>query len=390
VLQPPLIFVLLVAVSVAGAEGQRRLAGRGLRLPAVEGPLWIAVGWALGNPAVGLFPDDVLEVLRVVVLVGLAWIGLVFGMQIDRAVLRRLETWHRRVGLGAPLVVGILLLAAAALLDLPKELALGLAAVGLVCSPATLDAAARTGRPTDRAAFRLLRMVAAFSGIPAVLAFGAATVLWGPLSNLSGGVVPWWHLAAAMAGIGLLAGYSIVVLVRGLNDTIGQLTVLVGCAALIAGAAAVLGISPLPPAVVAGTVVVNRAVFPHRLLRVTHTFERPLLIAMLVLVGASITGLSFSWMVFVLLTLVRFAAVLVGGRWLRDVAARHGHHIAVRWLGTGWLTQGALALGLTVALLGVFEGHHGVLEAIAAAMIVNQIVAQLFARRLFFTTDGQP
>ena len=387
-LQPTLVFVLLVAIAVAGAEVQRRMARRGLRLLTVEGPVWIGFGWILGNAATGLFPDDILDVLRAVVLVGLAWIGLVFGMQIDVSVMRRLESWHRRVGLALPTAVGFALLAAAYAASWPPALALGLAALGMVSSPATIDAVARSRPPADRSAFRLLRMVSAFSGIPAVVMLGAASLMSCPLAALGGGVLPWWVPGIGQIAIGVLAGYSIVVLVRGVTDDISLLTIVAGCVALMAGAAALLGVSPLPTSVVAGAVVVNRCFFPQRVLRTAHSFERPLLVAMLVLVGATMSELSFAWGVFVLLTLARFGANLMAGAWLRGLARRQGHEITTPLIGNGLLAQGALGMGMAVALVNCLETHDGILEAATAAIVTNQIAAEIWTRRVLFSEDG--
>ena len=84
-------FLALVAFALLGAELRTALARRGLRAPAMEGLSFLAIGFALGDRVLGLFPADVLETLRVVVLLGLAWIGLVFGLQIELRVLAHLS-----------------------------------------------------------------------------------------------------------------------------------------------------------------------------------------------------------------------------------------------------------------------------------------------------------
>ena len=75
-------FLVLVAFAVVGTELREALSRRGLRAPALEGVFFLAVGFALGGRGLGLFPEDVLANLRVVVLFGLGWIGLVFGIPI--------------------------------------------------------------------------------------------------------------------------------------------------------------------------------------------------------------------------------------------------------------------------------------------------------------------
>ena len=134
----------------------------------------------------------------------------------------------------------------------------------------------------------------------------------------------------------------------------------------------------------AGAVVINRCVFPHRLLKAAHTIERPLLVAMLVLVGASLTGLAFSWRVFLILTVVRFVSMVSAGAVLSHSAQRQDVGLTTSFLGIGLVGQGPLALGIAVALAGILSHSPGMLEATAAAIVVNQVVAEAWLRRSLF------
>jgi hypothetical protein len=159
------------------------------------------------------------------------------------------------------------------------------------------------------------------------------------------------------------------------------LTLAGGSMCLVAGASAVLGLNPLPAAAIAGAVVINRCVFPHRMLRVAHSLERPILVALLVLVGASWSTAAFSVEVFAVMTGVRLVAAVAAGLGLTGVARRRGEGVLTRGLGWGLLPQGELALGLTIAIVSFFPGTRGVLEAVVAAMIVNNIAAGMWMRR---------
>ena len=90
-------FLALVVFAVFGSELRGALARRGLRVPAMEGLSFLVVGLVLGARGLGLFAEDLLQSMRIVVLFGLAWIGFVFGVQIERRIFRRLLPWHRRV-----------------------------------------------------------------------------------------------------------------------------------------------------------------------------------------------------------------------------------------------------------------------------------------------------
>jgi len=265
---------------------------------------------------------------------------------------------------------------------------LGLAAVAMASSPSALEGLARGRRSTDRGTVRMLKLVMAFAGIPAVAVFTVATTLASPLAAEFGGALAAHELLVFTAAIGMLVGYAVVVLIRGVADHMQLLTLAVGCMCLIAGATAVLGLNPLPAAALAGAVLVNRGVFPHRMLRVAHSLERPILVALLVLVGASWSAAAFSVETFAVMTLVRMAAAVAAGAVLGRVARTRGEVRVRDGVGWGLLPQGELSLGFTVAIVSFFPATEGVLEAVVAAMLVNNIAGGWWMRRgLFAPSD---
>lgn len=377
-------FLVLVVCAVLGAELRGALARRGVRAPGLEGVSFLAVGFLLGGRMLGLFPDDLVAALRVVVLFGLAWIGLVFGLQAEWRIIRRLAPWHRLVGAVTPVAVGAPVAGAALVLGLGPALALGLAAVAMASSPSALESLARGRRANNRGELRMLKLVMAFAGIPAVVVFAIATVLASPLAAGNGGRLAAHELLVFTAAIGLLVGYAVVVLVRGVADHMQLLTLAVGSMCLVAGAASALGLNPLPAAALSGAVLVNRSVFPHRMLRVAHSLERPMLLALLVLVGASWGTAAFSVEIFVVMTLVRMAAVVTAGAALGRVARARGENRIRPGVGWGLLPQGELSLGFTVAIVSFFPATDGVLEAVVAAMLVSNAVGGWWMRRGLF------
>jgi hypothetical protein len=379
-LRGTIAFLVLVAFAVLGSEVRTMLARRGLREPTMEGISFLVVGLALGGRGLGLFAEDVLASLRVVVLFGLAWIGLVFGVQIELRIIRRLAPWHRWVGWLAPAALGLPVAVAAMVAGMPPAHALGLGSVAMAISPSPLAGQVRGHVLHDRAAVRLLKLVMAFAGLPAVALFSVAAALASPLVAARGGAVPAWQLVVVTAAVGLLVGYALVVLVRGVHEHIQLLTLTGGAMCLVAGATAVLGLAALPAAACVGAVVVNRSVFPQSMLRVAHSLERPMLVALLVLVGASWSGASFSAAAFVLLTLVRMAAAWVAGEILARVATRRQATAFPKALGFGLLPQGELALGLLVAIVVFFPDTGGLLEAVVAAIVVNNFLARWWMR----------
>ncbi len=387
-LRGTIAFLALVVCAVLGAELRSALARRGVRAPGMEGVSFLAVGFLLGGRALGLFPDDMVAALRVVVLFGLAWIGLVFGLQAEWRIIRRLAPWHRFIGGLVPVAVALPVVAAGVILGLSPVLALGMGSVAMASSPSALESLARGRRPTDRGTVRLLKLVMAFAGIPAVVAFAAATALASPLAAGHGGGLAATELVVFTVAIGTVVGYAMVVLIRGVADHMQLLTLAAGSMCIAAGATAVLGLNPLPAAAIAGAVVVNRCPFPHRMLRVAHSLERPMLVALLVLVGASWSTAAFSVEVFTVMTVVRMAAAVAAGSGLTRFARARGEVLLIGGVGWGLVPQGELALGLTVAIVSFFPATGGVLEAIVAAMLASNIAGGWWMRRRLFAPPG--
>ncbi len=380
-------FLVLVAFAVAGSELRAALGRRGLRAPGMEGLSFLVLGVILGGEGVGLFPEDVLAALRVVVLLGLAWIGFVFGLQIEWRIIRQLRPWHRLLGWLVPSSFGVVLFGGGLLLGISWPFALGLAAVGMAGSPATLEAAARGRRPADRSMLRLLKLVTAYSGLPAVAVFAVAVAWASPV--VGGGALPGWELLLFMVCVGVLVGYLSLALIRGLTDNIQILTMLTGTISGLAGACALLGASGLPAAALTGAVLINRSTFPHRMLRVAHSLERPLLVALLVLVGASWQGVAFSWPVFALMAVGRLLGAAVGGAMLSVAARRRAAAFELGGVSLGLLPQGELALGLVVALVSFIPDTEGVLEAVVATLVLHQLLGQWWLKwRLFRSSEG--
>jgi hypothetical protein len=388
-LRGTLAFLVLVACAVAGSELRAALARRGLRAPAMEGLSFLALGFILGGHALGFLADDLVDSLRVVVLFGLAWIGLVFGVQMELRVIRRLAVWLRVSGLLVPLAMGVAVAVGLVACGLGPAPALGLGALAMASSPSSLEALARGRKVGDRGAVRLLKVIMAFSGVPAIVTFLFAATLASPLAAAGVSAIPVHHLLVLTIGVGALVGYAVVVLVGGVNHPIEILTLLMGGMCVVAGGTAVLGLNPLPAAACAGVILVNRTVFPHRVLRAAHSLERPMVVALLVLVGASWSGAAFSVPIFTIMTAVRTAAACAAGAVFRRAARRRGHGRGVGALGLGLLPQGGLALGLLVAVMGIIETPSGALEAVVAAIVANNLLGGWWMRRQLFV-DGHP
>ncbi|MCG6963536.1 MAG: hypothetical protein LJE95_09750 [Acidobacteria bacterium] len=387
-LKGPLALVVLVALALAGAEARRRLRGRGVGGPMLENFFFVAVGVGLGSLGLGLFPDELVTTLRPIVLLGVTWIGLVVGLQLDLKVLARLKAWHRLVGFGVPAVTGGVVAVGAVLVGRPTDEVVLLAAVAMVASPRVILLLARTAAPADRAAMRLLKLVTALSSIPALVLFGTVAALTGVGAGWLTEVLGGGERLLLMVGLAVVLGYATNVLLAGERAPVHILAVLIGITALSAGAAILLGGEPMLMGLITGAVIMNRCRFPHRILRAAHALETPLLIALLVLLGAWWRPGAFQWTAVLLLVGLRAAVLIALGFQTASMARRRGAPVRRSDLGAGLLPQGPLALAILVASVAQGQTTPAVGEAVFAAMLVNHLLGWLWTRRILFGEAG--
>ncbi len=375
-----LAFVFLVLLALLGTAARRWLGQHERRVPGLQSLVTVLAGVVMGRAGLGLFPENLVELLRPVILLGLAWIGLLIGLQFDLRILRSLEPWQRRAGFLIPMAAGGATGAGALAAGFDGRVALLLAAIATVSSPRLIDHLSRTRPPVDRLAMRLLLLVASLSSAPAVLLFGVGSTVitssgetFGPAASLTIGM-----------GVAVIFGYATILLLHGEREEIHVLALLVGVMALTAGAAVLTGAEPMLMAAITGAVIANRSRFPHRILRAAHAIETPMLTAILLLLGAwwrpclpSLAGL-------LLLVLVRDAAVLGGGRVLEGLAGRRHVVVEARLMGTGLLPQGPLALAFLMASVQMGHGTPALAGGVFAALVFNHLAGGFWTRRVLF------
>jgi len=380
VLKGTLAFVLLLILALAGADLKRRWSRGRRRLPGFEGFVTVLVGALLGNAGLGLFPADLTAALRPVVLLGLAWIGLLVGLQFDVRLLRWIQPWQRWMGFLVPFGAGSIAGGAALAVGCGLHGSILLAAVAMISSPRLIGVFLRSGPPADRSAMRLIRLVTALASTPALIVYGVGMTLMvpagGPLGRAAESVVG--------AGLAVVLGYATIILLRREHEEIHVLALLLGIVALLAGAATMIRTEPMLTAAIAGAIISNRGHLAHRALRAAHAIETPMLTAILVLLGAWWLPRVPSLAVCAVLVGIRGAAMVAGGGAMAAVARGHGVRLRTRLLGMGLLPQGPLALALLVggAVAGGVDAAFA--GGIFTALVINHAIGGAWMHGVLF------
>ncbi len=384
-----IVAALVTLIALLGS----RLTFLRIRLPLglenifLTGTEYVLVGLVLGRSLLDVVDARTLDGLEPFLGLGLAWIGLLFGIQweIRRVVRIPLQAF----GIAACQSVVTSLLVGAAAFGLfsagghPVGPALWLAVVAIAAAASDtgqsgLALAARDVDAVGRPLIRLLQNVSNIDGLIGVLAFGLVTCLIVPHPGPPGSV---WVGVALL--LGAILGLLIVALAASrLRDDQMRLVIL-GAVTFSGGLSLYLGLSPLFVNLVAGVVVANLA--RHRALAAIRSEllegERAIYILFLVLVGAQ---WQFEGDLVLLLGVAYLAGRAAGKAVGGSAASRLFLPAQVRGLGLGLLPQGGMAVALVVNLhlLRPSVLSEAAISVVVAGLLVFEFVGPSMVRRL--------
>jgi hypothetical protein len=363
-----------------------RPAARLARWPlasALLGGGWIALGCGLllGPGGLGMLRVESLGELRPLVQVGLAWIGLLVGLQMKSGLLAAVPAvlWRWSVldavasFLGAATITGLVLRTAAPGADLRSMWpVISLVAAGTVGWSGEL----RSLRGLDRRAAGVASLVQAGAGLGSALAIVCADLIsLGPDGSRS--------LFATLA-VATAAAFSLRAVLASDSGSDGRLTLaLLGTLALVAGASASVSSSPLPGAFLLGLVVANlRGASMRRLERLVAESEPAVAAVFFLFAGLLLRGGTGGWpwvvaggvLALRLVTKPLLAHLALGSLWSQPGAGA---------LRAAPVRQAPIAIALAVAALQAREGaaHHGALLAVVATGVASGVLPLLWRRR---------
>ncbi len=354
---------------------------------------WLAIftGFILGPHALDVVRGNTLLEVRPLMLIGLGWIGLIIGLEAHRDVLRLVpkSLWRWVVFDSATSLVIITTATVLILIWLLPEssvesrwiylpaITLGVCAMGW--SPETRSIRIASS-PQARQIGLFIQAGAGLTAVYAVLVFGVLSTVAArdpsgdPMLQPARAVI----LILVTALVGLIAGFGGRWLLRQAGrDRPALLVVLLGMIAMIAGAAAELGVSPLLGAMLAGVVLANtsrtRLVnFEH----LTHKAEHPMAMLFYLLAGILLNPNVGGWGVVLIGVLIAFRLGVkpiimrrLFPQWKQRAARSAALHRAP-------IRQAPLAIAIAVALVidepSAF--HRQLLAVIAISGLICDLV----------------
>lgn len=388
-MDPLLASLILVLLALAGARvsfsPERTAAGP--RLVLRTGVHFLVLGAFLGPAGLGLFSDEAVTGLSPFLALGLGWMGLHFGLQLDRADLRRFP-WHHHV-----FAYGQALLTLVAFV----VIAWGLAHLAGYTSPAarlTVFGAAATAAVTAPMAVAMVSsnfmargpvrdLLFFAASLDALVGIAAMEFIYGLYRPTGVAEVAWQsglRIVGLAAGLGLICAIVFLWLVRTRPRGEELVLYLLGICALASGAALQWGFSPLFVSAVMGAVVANLGDDVPRVRRILNRWEKPVYMAFLLIAGAlvvlpgpALLGLAG------LYTLVRGLAKSVAGGGLAR-ALPFGFSTPKR-MGLGLIPQGGFSLAMAVSFVLLYpelsvegiEAAPALLTVVVLAVILSEL-----------------
>jgi Kef-type K+ transport system membrane component KefB len=391
------LVVILLALLGARFSFSTERVPAGPRLLFRTGTHFLFLGLLLGPLALGLLSDEALAQLHPLIGLGLGWIGLHFGLQLDRETLRQFPPRFHLMALGQAALTFAIFAGVSAAVLVPLGFTGPVVRTAVIAAAATAALSTPAGVAVISANFlvrgqvrRLLFFIASLDGLVGIVALHLlyAGLHGSPLMPdfATSGMLFW---TGAGLGLGLVCGILFLWLIRLRPGREELVLYLLGISALCAGAALQLQLSPLFAGTVMGAVVANLAADRARVYRALQKWEKPIYVVLLILTGAALRIPTW-WVVPLALAYTGLRAVGKGVGTALLVLLLPGGFPTPRRLGLGLLPQGGISIAMALSLILTLGGAGLTIRGIDAVdVLVTTVVAGVVLSELlgpYFTT----
>lgn len=380
-MNPLSVVLILVLLALLGAQltfSQRQVPLGPRIFIAIGGP-FLFLGFALGPHLLKILSRDTIEGLIPLFALGLGWIGVLFGLQLDREHLRRFPPQYLAMAwLQAAVTFAIVYLLGYSLLDawLPLSLqaiVLAAAATACVSTPAAIALISNTYMARGKVS-RLLFYVASLDAAVGIALLGlthaahhAASIGGGPVLSL----IEWFSISILL---GVFFGILFLSLTRTRPRTQEFMLFLMALVIFAAGTAFYLSLSPLFVCMIAGIVIGNFSPLRRRAYAALSEWEQPIYIMVLILAGALLQFSSW-WIVPLAVVYVasRFLAKWIGGL-LASRLRPEGLRLPGNF-GLALAPQGGISLAMAISFVLIYVPAGPELEPAVNLFFATVVIA---------------
>lgn len=376
---------MVAAIGSSKALGESK--NLGLRLLAKTSLFFLILGAVIGPQGLELIDAGVLKQLSPIVVIGLGWIGFLYGSHLEYRDLRKFRPQLFWTAFGEALITFCLVGGAFFLLSWLKVVNLDPLAFILLASTSACTAPVRrflTRDSEDEVTYKLAHFCSELDDLPGLLALGLLFSFSPPQvgPNMVLSVLFWFFVHLAVGGVfGWVTDYLYhsIESAEGKTDP-GELTlVFFGMLCLSSGFASYLDLSPLFVGVVSGIVFANISDHSDSLATALAEREHTVFVLFLMVSGCYWPFRGFSaWLPLAVYVAVRLLGKVLGGLFSRKVFLSNEEFetaSASDRFGLALIPQGGLAIAMVVSYLWSFSG-------VAAAWAINIVHISVIANDL--------
>lgn len=334
--------------------------------------------------------------LAPVMALGLGWLGLLFGMQLDHTIVREFRGDLWRFALLQAGIAFLIAAAGAALLRLllpgldsawlpPEAAVFTLAAVAAISAPTGLSVVVHRLRLRGPLV-DLLSFSASVDGLIGVFAFTMVLAVYRP--DATGDAIElgalWWLAVSVVSGV--LVGAVFLSLTRKRPSPDELVLFVLGTVLFGAGAGYALRLSPLLVTIVAGAMIANLSAHKRRVMATLVAWERPVYQIMLILAGTLLAAPSpVTVAATILFGLWRLGAKQLGGRAATTLLRLPN---VPRDIGLGLVAQGGFAIAIAINYVLAYrsiapDAVEIVFTTIVVLVALSELLSPGIIRRVF-------
>ena len=390
------VFGLLLVAAIGSSKALGESRNLGLKLLAKTSLFFLILGAVVGPQGLEFIDANVLQQLSPIVVIGLGWIGFLYGNHLEYRDLRKFRTPLFWTAFGEAMITFALVGGAFCLLSYFKVVNLDPIALVLLASTSACTAPVRrflTRDSEDEATYKLAHFCSELDDLPGLIALGLlfsySPPQVGPNIVLS---IAFWFLVHLV--IGVVFGWVTDFLYHGIESAEGQtdpgeLTlVFFGMLCLSSGFAAYLDLSPLFVGVVSGVVFANISEHSDSLANGLAEREHTVFVLFLLVSGCYWPFRGFTaWLPLGVYIGMRLLGKVLGSLFSRKVflsSQEFESASASDRFGLALIPQGGLAIAMVVSYLWSFSAVAAAwaINIVHISVIINDLLAPYLIKNL--------
>jgi Kef-type K+ transport system membrane component KefB len=351
--------------------------------------LYVVTGIILGPHLLGFLDENILDALTPLVLLGLGWIGLLFGIQLNFTDIARFPKSYFLMMLFQGIlpficVFGTMFWYFTPVSELPRGLILSslliFGAMAICTAQPTMAVISWQMKDEKGKLMRLLRYISSLDDIVA-LPFIALAFAYEGFHTIGGEVVfSWWDILLITILLGLLTGFILNLLVRLTRDNRELLLLVISMVILSVGISRYLNVSPIVMSAIAGIVLANMSPKRMEITRILLWVEKPFFLIFLIVSGALLT---FSPIILVIVPLyigMRLVGKITGGI-LSAKTTTHPFPVPAH-IGLGLTPQGSMSVAIALSFSQTISEPLGqyLIFSVIASVLFHEALAPFFIR----------